>query len=301
MKAISLETNRRGRAMTVAKVITLQETQGLKEFILRALVLSAGVGLAMYILSMQIRVNTLEAEKTSLISSNSNLNSKIATLDSTLTQTKAEYDSTIISLRSDINSSNNVIETLDSEVSSLVTDNKSLAMQYDELLGKYNGLASREELYDKYEYVVTYGGKRTDVTYSQIKMAEDLMLENNYDPHILLSALMVESRGDETAKNPKSTARGYGQFLAGTGKYVYEDMMENGKGTYDHSMALNGNTNIKMMSVYFDSLLDSSNGNLFKTIKNYSGRNDSDTREYMSWMNDFSSIAGINIYNIGYD
>lgn len=291
MKAISLETNRRNRPMAIARQITLQETQGLKEVLLKMLVIIAGAALVAYMIALQVRVHTLEAE-------NSKLFAESMTYDSALSQTEAEYNSTIDKLESNIKSSNNVIETLNSEVSTLVADNKSLAKQYDGLSKKYNVLASREELYDKYKYVVTYAGKRTDVTYSQIKLGEKLMEENGYDPHILFSTLMVESRGDEDARNRTSTARGFGQFLRGTGKGVYEDLLGHGDGTYDHSMALNGTTNIKMMAAYLSKLLDRRDGNLFLAMKSYSGRNNSGTYRYMSWMNDFSSTVGVNIYNL---
>jgi soluble lytic murein transglycosylase-like protein len=109
---------------------------------------------------------------------------------------------------------------------------------------------------------------------------------------------MVESRGTKTAANSVSTARGYGQLLKGTATYVYETIMKNGKGSYNHSMAFDGNLNIKMTAYYICHLLEKRNGNLFATMKNYSGRNNSGTYSYISMMNSFSSTTGVNIFNL---
>lgn len=289
MKAISLETNRRGYSMAIAKEITLQETQGLKAFAITFLATIALSSMIFYMVVSQVKIHALEAE-------NAQLEEYINTITEEQTQTEAEYNSTIKSLKSNITSSNKVINALDSEVTTLKSDNKSLAKEYDDLLSNYNVLASRKELYDKYEYVITYGGKRTDVTYDQIKSGVEIMKENGYDPNILFSTIMVESRGLKDAANSQSTARGYGQLLRGTAKFVYEDIMKNGNGSYDHSMAFDGNLNIKMTAYYLTDLLERKDGNLFATMRNYSGRNDLGTNSYISMMNGFSSTTGTNMF-----
>lgn len=291
MKA-SLETNRRGTTSAIkVKEITLQETQGLKIFILLVIAIACSMLLIGYIYTSQVKINILEAE-------NASLKQKVIDLELESSQTEADYSSTINKLKSNIISSNNVINTLNDEVLILKKDNKSLAKQYDKLNRHYKVLASRKELYDKYEYIVMYGGKRTDVTYKQIKIGEQLMMENGYDPNILFSIIMVESRGNASAKNVASSATGYGQFLTSTGRFVYEDLMKNGKGTYNHSMAKNGDLNIKMTAHYLDYLLSYHDNNLFNSIKNYSGRDTSGTNRYISWMNRFSETKGVDMFSL---
>jgi hypothetical protein len=292
MKALSLETNRRGHSVVLAKELTLQETQGLKMYILTALAIFAAISLIGYIVVSQVKIRSLEAE-------NASLSEQVSGYDDEQTQTKAKYNSTVNLLKSNIKAQNSVIESLDSQAKSLVQDNKNLAAQYDKVMGKYKVLAKRKELYDKYQYVVMYSGKRTDVTYSQIKTAAQLMQEKGYDPNILFSTIMVESRGNSKAANSSSSALGYGQFLRGTGKYTYETLLGNGKNTYNHSsMALNGSINIKMMAAYLSHLMDKYDGNIFYAMRNYCGKSNSGTQAYLSWMNNFTKTVGINVYSL---
>jgi len=281
MKTANLVLNRRGSSRVLAKEITLHETQSLRVILLRMLVVVACISLAIYILTLQIRVDNLEERNTILINEKFDLQRQ-------LNQADADYNITIGKLATNIIKSNDVIDQLDTQLTSLMKDNRDLAAQYDELFEKYSVLAEREELYNKYEYIVMYDGKRTDVTYEQIKSGEQIMLENGYNPNILFSTIMVESRGVETAKNKESTATGYGQILASTGKYIYEDLMGNPKGTYKHSMAKDGDLNMQMTATYIDHLLDINNAKLLNAMRTYSGRNTSGTRRYISMMSGFS-------------
>lgn len=288
MKA-HLETNRRGRTMYITREITLQETQGLKTFIITVLAICLTIIAVGYTVKSQRRISVLEAE-------NVRLRNTVFTLLNEQDQIEIQYNSTITKLESNIENSNDVIDTLSEEVELLISDNRNLAKQYDEVLSEYNKLSLREELYDKYEYVVTYGGERTDVTYDQIKFGEELMVEKNYDPNILFSIIMVESRGKEAAKNKKSSATGYGQFIKGTGKYVYEALLGNGEGTYNHPVtAIDGDTNIEMMVTYLDHLFTKTNNNFTKSISIYSGRGSVGTKLYISWMNGFTRINKVKL------
>ena len=103
----------------------------------------------------------------------------------------------------------------------------------------------RAELYDKYEETIYFNNERTDITYDQLKTGIDIMQQNNIDPALLFAIIMTESHGIETAKNPTSTATGYGQILESTGKSVYEKYMGNGKGTFETSMLLDGDQMLK--------------------------------------------------------
>lgn len=301
MKASLVTNGRYYKPRAIAREITLQETQGLKTFLTVVLTMGIAITALTYIISTQTKINVLESENLALASQINNLQNEKAQINADKVETIAEYNSTINELNVNINdlvsnieNSNNVIEALDGEIATLLADNKDLARQYDDLLTKHETLSSREELFDKYEYVIKYNGKRTDVTYDQIKTAEDMMLEKGYDPNILFSIIMVESKGVENRESSRSTATGYGQFLSATGKYTYEQLMGNGTGTYNHSMAKNGDINIQMTYTYLDYLFTKTNKDLFKSIKSYSGGDNEFTSKYISWMRKYVPINGVN-------
>ena len=85
---------------------------------------------------------------------------------------------------------------------------------------KVENLSNLEELFDKYEYaIIDKYENRTDITYEQILTLEDLVKEYPInDTDLILSIIMTESRGIETAQNSESTAKGYGQLLNSTAK-----------------------------------------------------------------------------------
>lgn len=161
------------------------------------------------------------------------------------------------------------------------------SMIYKEAVEEYQ---EREELYDKYSYaIIRNDGSRTDITFDQLRTAEDMMTENGLDPDLLLSIVMVESNGKEKAKSSISTARGYGQFLKATGKFVYENLMK--AGTYDHSYALNGDTNIQMMAEYLNYIIDNSNS-LKSAIKWYRGEGGQVLTNYISRIDSYLAVNG---------
>lgn len=154
-------------------------------------------------------------------------------------------------------------------------------------------LEEETRLKTEYAYALNYGGQRTDITLAQLKTGEALCKEKGVNPHLLFGIVMTESRGNAQAKNSCSTATGYGQFLKGTGKTVYEDMMGNGRGTYNHNMAYNGDLNITMMAYYLDDLLDSSGGNTASALKRYRGKGGSVLNNYISQINRFTNGRAI--------
>ena len=145
---------------------------------------------------------------------------------------------------------------------------------YDQLMS----LKEREELFDKYEYAIIYEGERTDIQYDQLKTGIDIMVENDIDPNILFSVIMTESKGQEDAQNSTSTASGYGQILASTGKSVYEKYMDNEPGSFDREMLLDGETNITIAANYLAQLIDTSS-DLTQALYKYRGVKDS------AWLN----------------
>lgn len=242
------------------------------EIIAKAAMIAAGILLAAVItLAVQLsranenndslmnQIDTLSNENEKLNKQLKNVNTDMASLSDqveTMTFQNTVMKESLIGMRKTVN-------TLDSSNTKLKKENKSLNSD----LKKFT---KRAELYNKYEYAVyDKAGKRTDLTYEQIATGEELMKKEGIDPDLLFGIIMTESGGDENATSSTSTARGYGQFLAGSGKYVYENVLH--LGTYNHSMAYNGNTNIKMAAGYLGYLKNKRGFSAYKAVKAYRG------------------------------
>ena len=154
----------------------------------------------------------------------------------------------------------------------------------------------RKELYDKYEYALVSDGKRTDITYDQIKSLQQLLKDKKVnDTDLFLSWIMTESGGKEKCTSSYSTAKGYGQILDGTSKFVYKKVMKKKSG-WDNSIALNGKKNMELMSHYVDYLYLNNGKNLMKTIKRYRGKND--VSGYVGRMNEYLKGTGKTVSTI---
>jgi hypothetical protein len=181
-----------------------------------------------------------------------------------------------------INDLSQTIISLQSISNDLDEQNKSLATSNEEYYNELVELRNRAELYDKYEYaLINSTGDRTDITYDQLRNLSDLLEDYKVnDQDLILSWIMVESGGNEKIKNSSSSAKGYGQFLDSTSKYVYTNLL--GYDDWDSSVALDGNINIQMMVAYINYLYDYSGNNLYATINNYRGCYD---ESYISKLN----------------
>lgn len=186
------------------------------------------------------------------------------------------------------------LETNIASLTELTTEldeqSKSLAASNQEYYERIQVYEQREELFDKYEYaIVRSDGSRTDITYDQLIEVEEFEEVKGVDADLVLSIAMVESQGTEKICNAKSSARGYGQILAGTGEYVYENLMCQGK--YDHSYALNGDTNLAMM-VYYLEYLGKNNSTMTGVIQGYRGEGEEILYDYMDKINGYLAKTG---------
>ena len=160
-----------------------------------------------------------------------------------------------------------ISEELDKQNKALVESNEAYYTELEEF-------RSREELYDKYEYaLVNTSDKRTDITYDQLRTLEDLVVESDIcEEDLILSWVMTESSGREKARSTTSTAKGYGQFLDGTSKFVYTELL--GRSDWTPEVALDGYINLEMMVAYIDYLYDVNDQDLYDTIRSYRGKQD---------------------------
>lgn len=210
-----------------------------------------------------------------------------------LSKQTEQYKKETIEATEKLNGQNQLVADLKATINELDSQLKLVEEVNHSYVDELTELRSRSELYDKYSYaVIDECGNRTELKYAEIKLGEQLMLEKGYDPHLMFASIMVESRGKEDLVNKKSGATGYGQFLDSTAKYVYTNLM--GKSGYYSDIRKDGETNIRMMAVYYDYLYKLKKGSTFKVIKYYSGNStDAGTQKYIDKLNYFAGKVGV--------
>lgn len=252
-----------------------------------------------YVSSLQDTVTDLEGKvKTLTKYSNMYDEEKMKTLQ--LQDQITELNTEIDGLNATINNLTSTIKTCDENIEQLKADNIDLNKTNKQLNKQLKEASKRLQTYEKYKYAVIDGNHRTDLTYEEIKLGEEIMKEKGYDPNILFSIGMVESNFTRNCTSNKSTAKGYCQFLDGTAKYTYEVLLGNGKGSWKPSVAYDGKTNIKMCAAYFDYLV-TKHKDFYKAMGQYCGAGTgkgSFTYTYIARMNKYSSKAGANMYKI---
>ena len=141
----------------------------------------------------------------------------------------------------------------------------------DNILKKKNQVIKeyerRSEIAKEYSYALEYPD--SDITLKQIQYG--LVLEEKYDLslHLVMNLIRLESGFNKDATNSKSTARGYGQFLIGTGEYVWEDLLK--RDNYSHDKAFDPYNNLDMQFAYLNELLNTDNGSIRNALIAYNG------------------------------
>jgi hypothetical protein len=159
-------------------------------------------------------------------------------------------------------------------MSELDLQNASLIASNEEYYNQLQAFSNRDALYDKYSWALYNKlGERNDLTFEQLKTGEDILIAAGLDPNLLFGFICAESDGNEHAENPTSTAAGYGQVLASTGRNVYEKIMNNGPGTFSYDMLLDGDINIVIASNYLAYLKEHSTS-VYEIIDGYAGKHD---------------------------
>lgn len=240
------------------------------------------------------QLNSLQASYNALEASYNELKIVSTNLQESYEKLAVDYDS----LNDDYNMARTTITRLTRSIEDISNENEEIDKQnkkYYEMICDYQ---TRKELLDKYEYALfDKAGNRTDITYEQIRNAEEVCKDNGVDIDFILSTIMVESTGREDAKSTLSTATGYGQLIKGTARYTYENIMGNGKGTYNHSMALDGDTNIEMMAAYVGELQKTSSS-MLQVINRYRGLQDT---SYIKKINTYLMESGKSVYTLQID
>ena len=206
------------------------------------------------------------------------------------------------SLRNDLTVASEKYDTLMADNQSLIDENQSLSSTYNDAvlilsdvsqiayqldqqnrtlnddlndaLEKIKQYESREKLFDSYEWALfREDGSRTDISYNDIITLEELVDEKDLSDDtvdLVLAMAMTESNGNANARNVSSSAVGLGQFLSGTGRFVYTSLM--GNDVYNHQeTASNSETNLEMMVYYLEYLDVKNNHNIERVISCYRG------------------------------
>ena len=206
------------------------------------------------------------------------------------------------SLRNDLTVASEKYDTLMADNQSLIAENQSLSSTYNDAvlilsdvsqiayqldqqnrtlnddlndaLEKIKQYESREKLFDSYEWALfREDGSRTDISYNDIVTLEELVDEKDLSDDtvdLVLAMAMTESNGNANARNISSSAVGLGQFLSGTGRFVYTSLM--GNDVYNHQeTASDSETNLEMMVYYLEYLDVKNNHNIERVISCYRG------------------------------
>ena len=157
------------------------------------------------------------------------------------------------------------------------SERDNIASQYESQLNSYqeqiaylkqleNVTPDRLKILNEYSYVLDHGLSSDLVLYMDSQCQRW-----NINPHLMWAIIETESRYNPSVDNTEgSSARGLGQIVIATARHLWEDVLENGKGTYMHSMAYDPYINIQMACALIGTGLE--NGDLQYTIDRYSGK-----------------------------
>ena len=163
----------------------------------------------------------------------------------------------------------------------LYNDNKGLKEYTESFDSQIDEVRERLEKYEKYDYAMFSqwdSEKRNDLNYDYIAELEELVAFKPVDDiDFYLSWILIESDGVATAKNPNSTAKGFGQFLDGTSQSVYNTYLADKYGMewYPDIVIEHPDIALDMMVEYVNYLYLECSRSIPATIDCYRGLHDS--------------------------
>ena len=219
---------------------------------------------------------------------NSSLASRNAELEAELLVAKAELESTTATLAE--------VSTAAYELDQQVQEIYSVNQEQAEIIKTYE---TRDELFNNYEYALVRGdGTRTDIDYEDVSTLQSIAEEKAMGADsvdLVLAIAMNESKGYKDAKNPKSTAAGLTGMIYGTARFVYEDEMEHGKGSYEFDMVYDGSLNLQMSLAYVNYLAKRNGRSVMATVNGYRGLYDPG---YINNLNRYLGTQNKSLYSI---
>ena len=204
------------------------------------------------------------------------------------------YQDEIVNLSDELVEKNQELAVYDAK---LMSQMQSFDEAIDKMVDVSEDPASVFAVLNKYTYVFPRVQSNGGFTVGVMVYGDKLCQEHDIKPHWLWEVITCESYFDKNAMLASTNARGLGGFLESSGKWVYEDLMGNGKGTYDHDMAYDPYIAIEMMVFLLDWMKDEYNGNLEKMINHYSG---DPSGAYYRNLVSIASSDGVDIYRSTY-
>lgn len=191
--------------------------------------------------------------------------------ESKSTEVKILEDNSI-ALNKSIEQKDILISNKQKEIDNLTKSLDSKNQEISSLNSELIIFKEREELYDKYEIaVMNTNGKRTDLTYEDIKYAEELSLSKGIPPKLIFYMMKLESNFNPKLQSSQSSARGLLQVIKGTGEYTHTKLLNKSKSTYNHDEMFDPKKNMEYAITYIDYTFDRSNGSVYEAMKRYSG------------------------------
>lgn len=189
------------------------------------------------------------------------------------------------------------IELLNTQNAELTDENAQLTAELQEVEYAYAEKKEREfSLYKKYWYVLQKAPDNGTWSMDLIEHIDNICKENDINPHLVFGIINVESnyRVDVVSS---AGARGMCQFMPRTGRWIYEEKLGHGAGTYDHSMCSDPYINSEMCVAYLVYLINGHDGNMQKVLANYNG---STGTAYYNLVKNAMSAVGQNVESKGY-
>lgn len=178
------------------------------------------------------------------------------------------YQEEIIELSDELVEKNRELASYDAKLMSQMQD-------FDDVINTMTDVqddpASVFSVLNKYTYVFPRISSGNGFTVGVMVYGDKLCQEHDINPHWVWEIITCESYYDVNANISTSSARGLGGFLESSGRWVYEDLMGNGKNTYDHDMAYDPYIAIEMLVYLLEWMKIEYNGNLEAMIRHYSG------------------------------
>lgn len=211
--------------------------------------------------------------------------------DKQIEQLNADHEAEVTQLKAEYSE-------LNSTYTKLQEDYDSLEAIYTASMDDIGSSESEIDLHTiaKYADLLKIIPADATITLGMIQETDTLCKQLDVNPDIIWTIMDIESDYQVTAQNKNSTARGLGQILKDTGRRIYENVMGNGAGTYNHAMAYNGYTNIAIM-VNYVKYLKENYGDIRVMINGYSG---DQTGGYYSEFARIMQKYGRNLNQLGY-
>lgn len=152
--------------------------------------------------------------------------------------------------------------------------------QHQDIVSAQNDMSySAQETYininditNRYQYAMYDTiGQRNDLTIDLLIVGDQLMNQFGLNPDLLFGIIMVESEGHADKINPYSGAKGLGQFLPDTGRFIFNTYIDKAMVYDDNTTPFNAEYNLRMTAYYLNYLYINHNNSTMDVIKEYCG------------------------------